>query len=106
MLCDEYIHTGKKARALEVFRPWASEHPLNLQSDVEEFNTWIEYSNLLGELGFYKQSLDNVENLLTWLNETGDGEMNDKLYFYRRISDIYFMQSIPNGSTIAGGSFF
>lgn len=89
MLCDEYIHTGKKARALEVFRPWTSEHPLNLQSDVEEFNTWIEYSNLLGELGFYKQSLDNVENLLTWLNETGDEEMNDKLYFYRRISDIY-----------------
>lgn len=89
MLCDEYIHTGKKARALEVFRSWASEHPLNLQSDVEVFHAWIEYSNLLGELGFYKQSLDNVENILIWLNEIDDEEMGNKLYFYRRISDIY-----------------
>ncbi len=89
MLCDEYIHTGKKARALEVFRSWASEHPLNSQSDLEVFNAWIEYSNLLGELGFYKQSLDNVENILTWLNEIGDEEISNKLYFYRRISDIY-----------------
>ena len=89
MLCDEYIHTGKKARALELFQSWASEHPLNSQSDLEVFHAWIEYSNLLGELGFYKQSLENVENILTWLNETGDGEMSSKLYFYRRISDIY-----------------
>lgn len=89
MLCDEYIQTGKKARALEVFRLWASEHPLTSQSDIEVFHAWIEYSNLLGELGFYKQSLDNVENILTWLNEMGNEEMSDKLYFYRRISDIY-----------------
>ena len=89
MLCDEYIHTGKKARAIEVFQLWAREHPLNLQSDLEVFNAWIEYSNLLGELGFYKQSLDNVKKILTWLNETDDEEMGNKLYFYRRISDIY-----------------
>lgn len=89
MLCDEYIHNGKKARALELFRQWASEHPLNSQSDIEVVNAWIEYSNLLGELGFYKQSLDNAENILTCLNEVFDGEMSDKLYFYRRISDIY-----------------
>lgn len=89
MLCDEYIYTGKKARALEVFQSWASEHPLNSQSDIEVFHAWIEYSNLLGELGFYKQSLDNVENILTWLNENDDEEINNKLYFYRRISDIY-----------------
>ena len=66
-----------------------SEHPVNSQSDIEVVNAWIEYSNLLGELGFYKQSLDNVENMLTWLNEIVDGEMSDKPYFYRRISDIY-----------------
>ncbi len=89
MLCDEYIQTGKKARALEVFRLWASEHPLNSQSDIEVFHAWIEYSNLLGELGFYKQSLDNVENILAWLDEIGDKEMSSKPYFYRRISDIY-----------------
>ena len=63
-----------------------SEHPLNSQSDIEVVNAWIEYSNLLGELGFYKQSLDNVENMLTWLNEIVDGEMsgkeNPKMIFY------------------------
>lgn len=89
MLCDEYLHTGKKARALEVFQLWASERPLNSRSDLEEVHGWIEYSDLLGELGFYKQSLDNVENILTWLNEIGDEEMSNKLYLYRRISDIY-----------------
>lgn len=89
MLCDEYIHIGKKARAMGVFQTWASEHPLDSQSDLEVFNAWIEYTNLLGELGFYKQSLDNVKKILTWLNENGDEEMDNKFYFYRRISDIY-----------------
>ena len=88
MLCNEYIHIGKKSRAMEVFQTWASEHPLDSQSDLEVFNAWIEYSNLLGELGIYKQSLDNVKKILTWLNENGDEAMDNKLYFYRRISDI------------------
>ena len=43
----------------------------------------------MSELGFYKQSLDNVENILTWLNENDGEKMRNKLYFYRRISDIY-----------------
>src|SRR5699024_679230 len=62
---------------------------LDSQSDLEVFNAWIEYTNLLGELGFYKQSLDNVKKILTWLNENGDEEMDNKFYFYRRMSDIY-----------------
>lgn len=62
-----------------MFRLWASEHSLNSQSDLEVLYAWIEYSNLLGELGFYKDfmetDLSNLEIVMLPVCQSGYGRV-------------------------------
>lgn len=49
-----------------------------------------EYNNDINNKEAYERLKEcHVENILIWLNEIDDQEMSNKLYFYRRISDIY-----------------
>lgn len=89
MLCDEYVREGNKNRAMETFEEWSRIHPVENVCDIEELNAWIEYTELLAELGWLKMAVNNVACLRKWMKDNLS-EYDDMLpYLSRRISEIY-----------------